>query len=154
MQFSERLQFDHDDRRQIYEHVERNGPTTMEELEHALEIDPGGLRHHVAILRRDGYLREEGGRLRLAFERGATEEYQGAKTDFTIRPPRQEDLGGLIGAIRQVASEGTYIEAETVADVLDHENVLMRHNEIESRIFFVATVNGDVVGWVHLHMPE
>jgi len=38
--------------------------------------------------------------------------------------------------------------------VVDHENVLLRHNELESRVFFVATVEGEVVGWVHLDHPE
>ena len=32
--------------------------------------------------------------------------------------------------------------------------MVLRHNELESRIFFVATVDGEVVGWVHLKHPE
>jgi ribosomal protein S18 acetylase RimI-like enzyme len=44
--------------------------------------------------------------------------------------------------------------ARAVADVVEHEGVLLRHNELESRIFFVATVNDEVVGWVHLKHPE
>jgi len=32
--------------------------------------------------------------------------------------------------------------------------VLLRHNELESRIFFVATVDDEVVGWVHIEVPE
>ncbi|PSQ02862.1 hypothetical protein BRC94_01025, partial [Halobacteriales archaeon QS_5_70_17] len=31
---------------------------------------------------------------------------------------------------------------------------LLRHDSVESRVFFVATVNDDVVGWVHLNAPE
>src|SRR6056297_3283365 len=74
--------------------------------------------------------------------------------EFVVRPARQSDLAGLVGAIRQVADEGTYIEAESVADVVDHEEVLLRHNEIEERMFFVATVGEEVVGWVHLAGSE
>ncbi len=48
----------------------------------------------------------------------------------------------------------TYIVAEGVADELDHENVLFRHNEMESRMFFVATVDDEVVGWAHLRVPN
>jgi ribosomal protein S18 acetylase RimI-like enzyme len=58
-----------------------------------------------------------------------------------------------VGAIRQAIGGGEYVRAETVADVVDSEGVLLRHNEIESRIFFVATINDEVIGWVHLrHM--
>ena len=60
------------------------------------------------------------------------------------------DLTGLVGAIRQAIGGGEYVRAETVADVVDNEGVLLRHNEIESRIFFVACVDTEVVGWVHL----
>ncbi|MGA9399444.1 N-acetyltransferase family protein, partial [Haladaptatus sp.] len=74
--------------------------------------------------------------------------------EFVIRPARQEDLSGIVGAIRQVAQEGSYIVAETVADEIDHQEALLRHNDLESRMFFVATVGDEVVGWVHLHAPE
>ena len=43
---------------------------------------------------------------------------------------------------------------ETVADVIDYEEILLRNNELSSRVFFVATVDDQVVGWVHLDLPE
>ena len=66
-----------------------------------------------------------------------------------------EELGGRVDrvAISDI-DDGTYIVAETVADIIDHEEVLLRHNEIESRMFFVACVTDDVVGWVHIAHPE
>jgi ribosomal protein S18 acetylase RimI-like enzyme len=171
MKFSETLEFDHEDRKQIYEYVESHGEVDMEEAQNVLRIDPGGFRHHVAILKRDGYLEEHDGKLRASFEEGAAEEYEVDDVEFTVRPARQEDLTGIVGAIRRVAEQGSYIVAETVADEIDHEEALLRHNDIESRMFFVATVGGgeprsasegstgvrpgeEVVGWVHLYAPE
>ncbi len=151
---SETLEFGHEDRKRIYEYVERHGAVDPEEARDRLGLDPGGFRHHVAILKRDGRIDEEQGALRVTIDAGAEEEYVSADLEFHIRPARQEDLTGIVGAIRRVAEERTYIEAESVADEIDHEEALLRHNELESRMFFVATVEGDVVGWVHLYAPE
>lgn len=154
MEIREAFEFGHEDRKRIYEHVESHGTADANEVAKDLGIDPGGMRHHVAILRRDGYLEEVDGELRVVLDAGEEEEFRTGEVGFHIRPARQEDLGGIVGAIRQVADERTYIEAESVADVLDHEHALLRHNEVESRMFFVATVNDEVVGWVHLNAPE
>ncbi|SDQ63132.1 GNAT family N-acetyltransferase [Natronobacterium texcoconense] len=151
---SERLEFGHADRRRIYEYVERHGAAEPDEVQERLGIDPSGFRHHVAILKRDDRLEEVDGRLRVTIDAGAEEEYVSEDLEFHIRPARQEDLSGIVGAIRQVAEEKTYIVAESVADEVDHEETLLRHNELESRMFFVATVEKEVVGWVHLYAPE
>ncbi|QLK26478.1 GNAT family N-acetyltransferase [Natrinema zhouii] len=154
MESAETLEFGHADRKEIYEYVERRGAVDPEETRDRLGLDPGGFRHHVAILKRDGRIEEEEGTLRVTIDAGAEEEYVSEALEFHIRPARQEDLTGIVGAIRQVAEEKTYIEAESVADEIDHENALLRHNELQSRMFFVATVDDEVVGWVHLHAPE
>ncbi|NHN58426.1 MULTISPECIES: bifunctional helix-turn-helix transcriptional regulator/GNAT family N-acetyltransferase [Halorussus] len=154
MQFSETLEFDHEDRKRIYEYVESHGEVDAADARDRLRVDPGGFRHHVAILKRDGYLAERDGKLRAAFDEGAAEEYDTDEVSFVIRPARQEDLSGIVGAIREVAEQGSYIVAESVADEIDHDEALLRHNEIESRMFFVATVGEEVVGWVHLYAPE
>ncbi|ELY86398.1 GNAT family N-acetyltransferase [Natrinema altunense] len=148
------LEFGHADRKEIYEYVERHGAVDPEETREQLGLDPSGFRHHVAILKRDGRIEAADGTLRVTIDAGAEEEYVSADLEFHIRPARQEDLTGIVGAIRRVAEEKTYIEAETVADEIDHEEALLRHNELQSRMFFVATVEDDVVGWVHLHAPE
>lgn len=117
--------------------------------------DPRGFAHHVAILKRDGYLEEDDNLLRVSFDgESAEEEYRVEGFDFKIRAARQEDISGIIGAIRQVTEEKTYTVAETVAEEIDHQDALLRHNEIESRMFFVACVNEEVVGWVHINAPE
>jgi len=154
MQLTDDLSFGHDDRRRIYEYVERYGAAAPDEVREAVGVDPRGFRHHVAILRRDGLLEAVDDELRVAFEGGEKEEHRADGVELTIRPARQDDLTGLVGAIRRVAEDGGYTVAESVADVIDHEEVLLRHNEIESRMFFVATVDGDVVGWVHLRGAE
>jgi len=154
MELTGEFEFGHEDRNRIYDHVERHGSIEPKRLRRTLDIDPRGFGHHVAILKRDGVLEEVDGELRIAFEDADREEFRADGVECTIRQARQEDLTGLVGAIRDVAEEGTYIEAETVADVVDHEEVLLRHNELESRIFFVATIEDEVVGWVHLDVPE
>jgi len=142
--------FRHKDRRDIYDYVERQGAMEPEEVRRTLGMEPRAFGHHVAILRRDKVLEQSNGKLRVAFEAGAEEEYTSEEVSFTIRQAREEDLTGLVGAIRQAIGGGEYVRAETVADVIDNEGVILRHNEIESRIFFVACVEGEVVGWVHL----
>jgi ribosomal protein S18 acetylase RimI-like enzyme len=150
MEFIEKPQFDHKDRRDIYEYVERNGATEPEKARRVLNLEPRPFGHHVAILKRDNVFEEVDGRLRLAFEAGTEEEFETGEVSFTIRQAREEDLTGLVGAIRSSLGSGEYVQAESVADVVDSEGVLLRHNEIESRIFFVACVDNEVVGWVHL----
>lgn len=105
-------------------------------------------------LKRDGYLDEPDGALYVALEAGTAEEYTTDGVEYVIRPARQEDLSGILGTIRQITEEKTYLEAESVAEQLDYEGVLIRHNDVETRIFFVATVTDDVVGWAHLEAPE
>jgi len=154
MELTEQLNFDHQDRRDIYEYVEAQGSVRADQARRALNLDPEAFGHHLTILRRDGYIRQEGKRLRVAYREEDVEEYDADDVVYTIRAAEQRDLSGLVGVIRQVAREGTYIEAETVADLLDHEEVILRHNEVRSRMVFVACVDDEVVGWVHLDLPE
>jgi ribosomal protein S18 acetylase RimI-like enzyme len=80
--------------------------------------------------------------------------YETDGVEVTIRPARQDDLQGIVGVMREVAEEDEYLTAESVVDLLDHEEVVFRNNDIESRAFFVATVADEVVGWVHLRSPN
>ncbi len=156
MKVSDSLEFGHVDRKDIYEYVEGHGTVDVEKVRSELfPHDEHRFRHQLAMLKRDGYLEENGGQLRVALEpEGETEEFTEGDVEFTIRPARQEDIGGIVGAIRQVAEEKLYIEAESVAEALDHQDVLLRKNEVESRMFFVAVVDDDVVGWAHVEAPE
>ena len=155
MMVAQSIEFDHEDRREIYDYVESRGTVPKSELLVGPPEQRRPVAHHVAILKRDGFLQEtEDGQLRIALEGGEQEEFSADEFDFTIRSARQKDLSGIVGAIRQVTEEMTYIVAESVADELDHENVLLRRNELESRIFFAATVNDEVIGWAHVYAPE
>jgi ribosomal protein S18 acetylase RimI-like enzyme len=44
--------------------------------------------------------------------------------------------------------------AESIAEQLLYENAVNRHTTAESRVFFVTTIDGQVVGWVHLELPH
>ncbi|MFT4885410.1 MAG: L-amino acid N-acyltransferase YncA [Natronomonas sp.] len=155
MQFSDELEFSHRDRKDIYEYIERYGTVDYEEARRSLDMSPEAFGHHVAVLRRDGVLtRNDDDELRVAFEDESQETYVDEGLEVTIRQAREDDLTGLVGAIREAISDKTYIEGETVADIVESENVLLRHNELQKRVFFVATVHGDVVGWVHINAPE
>jgi ribosomal protein S18 acetylase RimI-like enzyme len=154
MELTDKLDFDHTDREDIYEYVESHGATRPHKLRKALGMGERAFGHHTAILRRDSILEEKDGKLRIAFDSGAEEEFEADDIEFTIRQAREEDLTGLVGAIRQAIGSGQYVNAETVADIVDTEGVLLRHNELESRMFFVACVDNEVVGWVHLKHPE
>jgi ribosomal protein S18 acetylase RimI-like enzyme len=155
MKMTQSIELDHEDRQEIYDYVESHGAVPKSELVVGTPDERRAVAHHVAILKRDGYLQEtEDGELRIALEGGEKEEFSTGEIEFAIRPARQKDLSGIVGAIRQVTEEMTYIVAESVADELDHENVLLRHNELESRMFFVATVDDEVVGWAHVYAPE
>lgn len=156
MKATEQPRFETTDRRRIYEYVERKGAVRPEELyeEQVVRVEPERFRQLVAILKRDGYLTEVDGKLRVALEAGTVEEYNTANVSFEIRPARQEDYSGILGVIEQVASERTYIEAESVAEQVSNEDALIRHNEQDTRLFFVATVGDEVVGWCHVESPE
>lgn len=146
--------FETPDHRRIYEHVEQHGAVTPREVAEAVEMDPEKFNHELTILKRDGYLEEHDDTLRVALEAGTAEEYSSDGVDYVIRPARQEDLTGIVGVIRKLTEEKTYLVAESVAEQVDFEGVLIRHNDVETRMFFVATVADDVVGWAHLEAPE
>lgn len=154
MQVKSELTFDSPDRKRIYEFVERNGVVDVDAVASALDLESDDARHHLSILKRDGYLEERDGTLRIHIDAGTEEEFDTDEGSFTIRPAREEDLPGVVGAIRQIVEEKTLVEAETVAEQLDYEDALLRRNDHEARMFFVATVDDAVVGWTHLQAPE
>jgi len=155
MELTGKLDFDHDDREAIYDYVESHGTVRYEKLRKAIGLDERAFGHHVAILKLNGVLEEiDRDHVRIAFESGAEEEFDVDDVSFVIRQAREADLTGLVGAMRMTVEGGDYVEAESVADILEEEGVLLRHNELETRLFFVACVDNEVVGWVHIDHPE
>ncbi|MFC4357065.1 GNAT family N-acetyltransferase [Halobium salinum] len=153
MELTESLNFSHKDRKDIYDYVESHGTVREDEVRRALNLDPAALGHHVTILRRDGYVRKVGNKLQVAYTDEEETHHEGEDVEYTIRAADETDREGLTDAMRTVTEEGRYIEAETVAAMVDQEEVVLRHNAIGSRMFFVATVGDTVAGWVHLDLP-
>ena len=154
MLFSDEITFNNRDRRDVYDRIERAGTIDYETARRSLNMDPEAFGHHVAVLRRDGIVtRTADDELRIAFEDESERFSLDDDLEVTIRQAQQDDLSGLVGAIREALSDQRYIEAETVADVVESEDVLLRHNDVEKRVFFVATVHGDVIGWIHINAP-
>jgi ribosomal protein S18 acetylase RimI-like enzyme len=156
MKFSDELEFSHRDRKDIYEYVERLGTVEYEEARRALNMAPEAFGSHVTVLTREGVIErdEEEDVLRIAFEGVGMETYELDGATLTIRQAHEDDLEGLVSAMEAALSGETYVVGENIAETLEHEDVLLRRNEVESRMVFVATVRGEVVGWVHLSHPE
>ena len=169
-------EFDHDRRRQIYEYVERNGAVDPEDARQALLVHPDSsskparsgaelkpsvpmaseeFDHHVSILERDGHIEERDGKLRVAIpiDADATTVDVG-DVEATVRPAQQEDIAGILGVIETIASDEAYVVARRLAADVTRDEVLLRHNESEDRVFFVATVDDDAVGWLHVEVSQ
>ena len=165
--------FDDGLRGRLYEYVERNGAVTPAVLRNEVRVEEGPAQSkparsalptkrvrlpvsefeaQVEALIEAGYLEEQDGKLRVAWE-AETDELDTEDGRVTIRPARQEDMDGIVEVIGQVTAAETYIRAETVVEALGRESALLRYED-NQRTFFVATdeVRGsdDVVGWVHI----
>ncbi|WP_336035171.1 GNAT family N-acetyltransferase [Halobacterium yunchengense] len=150
----ERPRFDCETRKQIYQYVERHGTAARHRTRSAVDVDPTAFRAELEWLLAEGYLEDDGGTLRVGLDPGSVEAHVADGFRYSIRPARQEDFESLVDTIRDVTAEETYVVAETVAERLLYEDTVTRHNAVESRVFFVATVDGDVVGWTHLDLPQ
>ena len=178
-------------RRLLYKYVEENGAVTPEtarknvlvrpktaskparsgpELDPSVPMSPTEFERHVDALESDGYLTVDDGTLRVAApvaDEAETVPRDGAATDVTVRPARQEDSEAILDVVETVAGEETYVVAARLAEELHRDDALMRFNEAGDRMFFVATVDesaadedadGDgagsqeetVVGWLHV----
>jgi ribosomal protein S18 acetylase RimI-like enzyme len=155
MRFSDELEFGHRGRQEVYDYVERHGAVGYEQARRALGMAPEEFGAHVTVLAREGILDHDrqAEEIRVAFEDEGAETYE-TDVRFAIRQAREEDDDALVSVIRDSLTDDRYIVGESLADVIDHEEVLLRHNELQSRVAFVATIEGRVVGWVHLDRPE
>lgn len=154
MESLERPSFETETSKQIYQYVERHGTAARHRTRSALATPPDEFKTELERLLTKGYLEDDGGTLRIGLNAGSVERHVAGDLQYTIRPARQEDFEGLVDAIREVTAEETYVVAEGIAERLLYEDTVMRHNTVESRVFFVATDDGDVVGWTHLDLPQ
>lgn len=154
MQAQQRLEFDSDDSRSLYEYIEGNGLVGREELESEFAMETDRLEEELETLVTEGHLEEYDGGFQIKIDHGDETTYETDGMEVTIRPARQDDLKGIVRVMREVAEEDAYLTAETVVDLLDQEEVVFRYNDVESRVFFVPTVDDEVVGWMHLYSPN
>ena len=150
----ERPEFETDAQKRIYQYVERHGTAARHTVREVVSLPPDRFHEQLAELTTKGYLEEDGGTVRLALDVGAVEEYETGEFTYSIRPARHDDFEGLIGAIRDATEDEAYVVAETVAEQLLYEDTVTRHNAVESRVFFVAAVDDEIVGWTHLDVPQ
>jgi L-amino acid N-acyltransferase YncA len=146
--------FEEDAAKYIYEHVERHGSATRRTLRNVVPLTPREFRVYLDELIARGYLEETDGTIELAFNFGSDTEYDSAGVSCTIRPGQPEDFERLVDTIRNVTADKSYVVAESVAEKLLYEDTITRHNPVESRVFFVASTEGDIAGWTHLDMPQ
>ncbi|MHC3439587.1 N-acetyltransferase family protein [Natrialbaceae archaeon A-gly3] len=155
MHARDRLTFETEAGKRIYQYVERHGTATRHRVRDEASLPPEEFRSELERLLSKGYLEEDGGTVKLALNVGSVEGYTTDDgLEYTIRPGRHADFEGLVDAIRDVTATGDYVIAETVAEQLLYEDAVNRHNTVESRVFFVATVEEEVVGWAHLDLPQ
>lgn len=146
--------FDRDADKRIYKYVERHGTATRPAVKQESGLPPEEFQERLAHLKSTGYLAEDGGSLRLALDVGSVEEFEAQAFTYAVRPGHHEDFDGLVDCIRDVTAEETYVIAESVAEQLLYDDTVTRHNTVESRMFFVATVDREIVGWTHLDLPQ
>lgn len=148
--------FDTKDRQRVYDYIREHGPVSHEELEaeELVHVTPERYWQIVAILKRDGYVVEEEGKLRDAYRPAGPEAHAVEAVEYTVRRARLEDLSGLAGVIRQVTAGQTYIVGESVADQLAHADTLLHGEPDVPPTYFVAIVDGEVIGWANLERRE
>lgn len=150
----ERPTFRSEKSKEIYQYVERHGTAARHRARDAVGASSDTFEEELEWLLTKGYLEDDGGTLRIGLNAGSVEEHVSNEFSYTIRPARQEDFDGLVETIRGVTDESTYVVAESVAERLLYEDTVVRHNTVESRVFFVATRDGAVIGWTHLDLPQ
>lgn len=150
----ERPRFETDASKRIYQYVERHGTAARHRARNAVDVATEEFQDELERLLTEGYLEDDGGTLRIGLNAGAVEEHASDGFGYAIRPARQEDFESLVETIRDVTSTDAYVVAESVAERLLYEDTVIRHNTVESRVFFVASRDGEVIGWTHLDLPQ
>ncbi|WP_132057889.1 GNAT family N-acetyltransferase [Halorussus amylolyticus] len=170
------LEFESDVEGRIYEYVERRGSATREEVRDAVRVEQTAgakpprsgtesparlsvpdLNAYIDDLLDGGPLTERDGTLYVSPDAEA-ETHEAADFEYVVRPADEDDRHEIARLIREVAAEGAIVVDERVADAIE-ESALIRLNERESRMFFVAERDAEegerdeseLLGWVHVH---
>lgn len=139
--------------KQLYKQVERDGPQTPEELASALTADTDSAQAALGTLEEKGYLERSGRKVRLQIELGGEQRHETRDFTYVIRPAREDDFEAVLDVVKAIADKRTYVIAEQLAAELAYDETVLRHNSIQSRVFFIATAHDTVVGWSHLDLP-
>lgn len=150
----EPLAFETEADRRIYQYVERHGAPSVGDVEDAVDLSSEEFDARLDYLKERGYVETRGETVELALEAGAETEHETPDLTYVVRPAREEDFEGLVDTVRTVTDRETYVIGESLAEELQYENTVTRHNTVWSRLFFVATVDDYIVGWSHLSLPQ
>ncbi|WP_276300191.1 GNAT family N-acetyltransferase [Halorussus lipolyticus] len=140
------LDFETEAQKRVYRYVERQGVASDDEIHERIDLPTEEVAIAIQWLVQHGYLEADAGTFRVAHGTEVERTYRLGGLDVTIRPARQEDLAGLVGLIRTVTDDRTYVVAESVAAQLASEETVIRDTDTRSRLFFVATVEDRAVG--------
>jgi ribosomal protein S18 acetylase RimI-like enzyme len=172
------LDFGSDVEGQIYRYVERHGSATREEVrdtvrveetagakpprsgtEAASRLSVAEFNEYIDDLLESGPLTQRDGRLYVEPDAEA-ETHEAEEFEYVVRPADEDDREAVATLIREVADEGAIVVDERVADAIEQDGALIRLNERESRMFFVAEIReetekdgegeSETVGWVHV----
>ncbi|WP_135827597.1 GNAT family N-acetyltransferase [Halorussus halobius] len=171
------LEFDGDVEDRIYRYVERNGSATREEVRDAVRVaESAGAKpprsgtepaarlpvaecnERVDALLDAGRLTERDGSLYVEPDAEA-ETHEADEFEYVVRPADEDDREAVAALVREVADEGAIVVDARVADAIQRDGALVRLNERESRMVFVAERHaegddaddsGEILGWVHL----
>lgn len=146
--------------RKVYEYVAEHGPVRPRRLQEALfPNDRRAACHHLALLKRNGFLTEEGNQIRVAVDLDRLAESETVRLpDFEspveFRPANESDRAELIDVMRSVSGERVHVEAASIAEMLADDELLQRQDSEGERVFYVATVENAVCSWVHVEAPS
>jgi len=143
-------------RRSVYEYVAEHGPVSPCRLEE--ELFPNDRRaacQHLALLKRDGFLVEEDDRVRVAVDLDRMAEPESVEipdlsSPVEFRPATENDRADLTDVVDSVSGARVHVDATTLAATLRDDGSLHRGKSGGERVFYVATVEDEICGWVHL----
>lgn len=143
----------HEERRSMFEYVAEHGPVRPRRLrEELFPNDRRAFRHHRTLLERDGYLVDDGDRLRVTGDLSRlaeteTVERSALESPVEFRPANGGEYAELIDVVRSVAGKRTRDGATaTVAD----DGTLQRGASEGVCAFYVATVESEICGWAQI----
>lgn len=154
MTIIERPTFESETHKDIYQHVERQGSASADGVRKTLGLSEEQFQERLADLETKGYVERQNGRIELGLDVGSAESFETRDVTYIVRPAKETDLESLIDTIDAVTSKRTYAIGENLVAELRYEDTVFRHNSVWSRVFFVATEDGFVVGWSHLDLPQ